>query len=56
VTNGSVKEENTKRITNSENVYHLVMDILWKQEMPKKGKICLFKSYYMPILTYGAET
>jgi hypothetical protein len=24
-------------------------------EMPK-GKICLFKNYYMPILTYGAET
>jgi hypothetical protein len=25
-------------------------------EKPKKGKICLFKSYCMPILTYGAET
>jgi hypothetical protein len=24
--------------------------------MPKKGKMCLFKSYCMPILTYGAET
>jgi hypothetical protein len=24
--------------------------------MPKKGKICLFKTYYMLILTNGAET
>jgi hypothetical protein len=33
----------------------LVRDILLKWEMPKKGNICLFKSYYMPILTYGAK-
>jgi hypothetical protein len=32
-----------------------VRDILWKWEMPKKRNICLFKSYYMPILAYGAE-
>jgi hypothetical protein len=24
--------------------------------MPKKGKICVFKSYYMPIFTYRADT
>jgi hypothetical protein len=30
--------------------------IIWKCAMPNKGKICLFKSYYMPILTYGPET
>jgi hypothetical protein len=24
--------------------------------MPKKGKICLFKSHYMPILMYGVAT
>jgi hypothetical protein len=24
--------------------------------MSKKWKVCLFKSYYMPILMYGAES
>jgi hypothetical protein len=34
-----------------------VRDILWKWEVPKKGKICLFKSYYiLSISMYGAET
>jgi hypothetical protein len=31
------------------------MDILWKWEMLIVGKICLFESYYMPILTHGIE-
>jgi hypothetical protein len=30
--------------------------MLCEWEVPKKRKICLFKSYYMPILMYGAET
>jgi hypothetical protein len=30
--------------------------MLWKCEMPKKGKIRQFKSYCMPKSIYGAET
>jgi hypothetical protein len=56
VTNESVKEEITQRIKNAGILYHAMMDMLWKWEIPKKGKICLFKSYYMPILTYGVDT
>jgi hypothetical protein len=29
-------------------------NLKWK--MPKVGKVCLFKSYYMSILMYGEET
>jgi hypothetical protein len=36
--------------------YHLVRHMLWKWEMSKKWEICLFKSYYMLILTYTVET
>jgi hypothetical protein len=38
VTNRNVKEEITERITNSGQFYHLVRNILWKWEMPKKGE------------------
>jgi hypothetical protein len=41
---------------NAGNFFKSVRGILWKWEMAKKGRICLFKSYYMPILMYGAET
>jgi hypothetical protein len=30
--------------------------MIFKLEMPKKGEICLFKIYYMPIFMCGAET
>jgi hypothetical protein len=33
-----------------------VRDIPWKWGMAEKGEICLLKTYYMSILTYGAET
>jgi hypothetical protein len=33
-----------------------VRDIVWKSEMPKKGRTCLFKCYYMSILMHEAET
>jgi hypothetical protein len=33
-----------------------VREILWKFGVPKKEKLCIFKSYYMLILIYGAET
>jgi hypothetical protein len=56
VTNGGVKEEITDNKKVQESFYQLVSNILWKWEIPNKSKICLFKSYYMPILMYGAET
>jgi hypothetical protein len=30
--------------------------MFWKWEMPTKRKLYLFKSYYMPVLTYGSKT
>jgi hypothetical protein len=56
VTNRGIKEEITERIKNVGNYYQFVRVIFWKWKVPKKGKIWLFKSYYMPILTYEAET
>jgi hypothetical protein len=44
-----------ERIENEGIFYKLMRVILWKWDMPKK-QICLFKSYNMPILRYGAET
>jgi hypothetical protein len=34
-------------LKNAGKFYQLVRDILWKCQMPKKGKMCLFKSYYI---------
>jgi hypothetical protein len=33
-----------------------IRDIPWKWKMSKKGLICLYKSYCMSILMYGAES
>jgi hypothetical protein len=52
VTNGNVKEEITEEIKYSVKFYQLLRDI-WKWEMPKKWKICLFKSHYIHILWAG---
>lgn len=43
--NRSVKDKITEGIKSAE-----------KQEKPKKGKICLLKSYKMRTFMYGAET
>jgi hypothetical protein len=45
VINRTVKDEITERIK-----------IAGKWEKPKKGKICLLKSYKIPTSMYGAET
>jgi hypothetical protein len=46
----------SKNIKNAGKCYQLVRSIRWKWEMPKKKIICLFKNYYMPILTHGTKT
>jgi hypothetical protein len=55
VANGSFKEGITER-KNTGKFYQLVRGTLSKWKMPEKGRMCLFKSYYMPILTYGPES
>lgn len=45
-----------ERIKSAENFYQLVAGILRKWKSTRAGKICLFKNYYMPTLTYGAKT
>jgi hypothetical protein len=31
-------------------------DLLWKQAMKARATLCLFKSYYVPMSMYGAES
>lgn len=57
MTNGTVKVEITERIKNTGKFYQLVRYKLWQwDEMPVKGKMCLYESYFIPILIYETET
>jgi hypothetical protein len=47
VTSGSVKREIAGRIRMREKNFQLM---IWKWEVSEKGKMCLFESYYMPMM------
>jgi hypothetical protein len=34
----------------------VIKDILWKWDLPKTVEVLLYKTYYFPIVTFGAET
>jgi hypothetical protein len=34
----------------------MIKDILWKLHTPKAAKVLLYKTYYFPMVTHGAET
>jgi hypothetical protein len=55
VTNARVREAITERIKNAGKLYLLVRDKLWKWNIPKTGKMCLYKTYYEVILENGSD-
>jgi hypothetical protein len=55
VTNEGVQVEITGSLRSMRIFYLLGMDILWKLGVLILGKICLFMSYYEPILMHRTE-
>jgi hypothetical protein len=35
--------------------YQSIRHLLWDKDIPKKAKVTMYKTYYTPIVTYGAE-
>ena len=52
---GNIREEISERIENCSKFYYCVSDIIRNWKIPVKAKIMIYKSYYLPILTYGSE-
>jgi hypothetical protein len=50
----NVRDKITERTKNAVKFDQLMRYIIWKWEMPNKGKICLFTTHYMPIIMYRA--
>ena len=48
--------EITNRVQKSSIFYQQVRTLLWDDKIPKKAKVTMFNSYFIPILTYGIET
>lgn len=56
VTNRKANKEIAEGTESAGKFYRLVRDILCKFEMLRTGEKCLYKSYYMPMLVFRAET
>ncbi|KAI5725714.1 hypothetical protein M8J77_019224 [Diaphorina citri] len=54
--NGKIEEEVTNRIKVAGNFYSSIRSIIWNKHVPTKCKREIYKTYYIPILTYGSET
>ena len=48
--------EITRRIHLASGFYQSIRKLLWNEDMPAKCKMLLYKTYFIPILTYGAVT
>jgi len=55
-TDAKLDKEVTSRLQQADKFYQLVRKLLWNESFPQKCKILLYKTYYVPILTYGAVT
>jgi hypothetical protein len=53
---GKIKKEITNRIQKASNFYQCVKGLVWDREIPIQCKMTLYKTYFIPILTYAAET
>jgi hypothetical protein len=51
-----IGSEIQKRVQQAEGFYQKVRKLLWNDNFPRKCKILLYKTYFLPILTYGAVT
>ena len=60
---GSIVEENgrndkeiTERGRQAEAFLRSIRSLVWNKDVPQKSKEVLYRSYYIPILTYASET
>ena len=51
-----IDDEIRKRVNSAMSFYQLVRKLLWDEGFPKRCKVLMYKSYFVPILTYGAVT
>lgn len=49
-----IDEEVRKRVSQATSFYQLVRKLLWNESFPKRCKLLMYNSYFVPILTYGA--
>uniref|UniRef100_A0A8D8PZ72 Uncharacterized protein n=1 Tax=Cacopsylla melanoneura TaxID=428564 RepID=A0A8D8PZ72_9HEMI len=53
---GTFDKEINRRIQQGSAFYNKVQDLIWSSYVPLKCKRTLFKTYFVPIITYAAET
>ena len=54
--NARLDMEISRRVQQGNAFYQSVRKLVWNKEVPKKSKEIMYKVYYVPILTYAAET
>lgn len=52
---GRMAQEITTRLGKGAGFYQSIRHLLWDKDIPKKAKVTMYKTYYTPIVTYGAE-
>ena len=53
---GCIGREIDRRIQEAGNLYQSVRGLIWNKEIPRRCKEVIYKTYYIPILTYASET
>jgi exonuclease III len=53
---GGIEEEINRRGQQGAGLYNVVRDLIWSRDVPVKCKKVIYNSYYVPVITYGAET
>lgn len=53
---GTSGKELNRRIQLGSGFYNIVKDLIWNPHVPIKCKKTIYQTYFVPIITYGAET
>lgn len=53
---GKLDQEISARLESGARFYQSVKHLVWNRDVPKKAKVTMFKTYYVPITTYAGET
>lgn len=54
--NRRIRREINERGRQAAGFLKYVGSLLWSRELPRRCKRIIYKTYYVPILTYGAKT
>ena len=54
--NGRNDKEIGQRCRQAEAILRSARSIVWNKDVPQRSKAVIYKSYYIPILTYTSET